>query len=122
MGGLGVLAIMKRPLDESKCCESVLRDGWRTVQCDRAGKYEHEGKKYCKQHHPDTIAAVNKARTDKLEEHFKRGEKAAEIQRKRFLVIDLAKEWYRTQETECSEPLTRLSAAVESLIASEREG
>jgi deoxyribodipyrimidine photolyase len=112
---------MNKPLDESRCCKRVWRE-WDSVQCDRAGKYEHEGKKYCKQHHPETIAAAKKAKTDKFKEHFKRGEKAAEIQRKRFLVIDLAKEWYRSQEIESSEPLTRLSAAVESLIASEKEG
>jgi hypothetical protein len=44
------------------------------------------------------------------------------VEAKRATVLRLAKEWYRSQEIECSEPLTRLSAAVESLIASEKEG
>jgi hypothetical protein len=44
------------------------------------------------------------------------------VEAKRATVLRLAKEWYRTQETERSEPSIRLSAAVESLIASEKEG
>jgi hypothetical protein len=56
---------MNKPLDESRCCKRVWRE-WDSVQCDRAGKYEHEGKKYCKQHHPETIAAAKKAKTASL--------------------------------------------------------
>lgn len=46
------------PIDRSRCCVSVWsNDSHSRSQCSRKGRYEHDGRMYCKQHHPDTLAA-----------------------------------------------------------------
>ena len=42
--------------EKQKCSERVFR-GYRYYPCSRLGRYEHEGKFYCKQHYPPNVAA-----------------------------------------------------------------
>ena len=41
-----------------KCCGQVSRAGpWGSYQCGKNASMEHEGKHYCKTHHPPTVKA-----------------------------------------------------------------
>lgn len=51
-------------MTEHKCVK-VMWGGVAAVSCGRSGKYEHEGKWYCKQHHPPTLKAKDEARREK---------------------------------------------------------
>jgi hypothetical protein len=47
--------------EKTQCAGQVVRKGadvWRTKyeQCGKRGAHEHEGKFYCKTHHPPTVA------------------------------------------------------------------
>lgn len=44
--------------EEHDCAEEFVHDiyGVSFHRCTRKGRYEHEGRWYCKQHHPDTVA------------------------------------------------------------------
>ena len=55
--------------DKQQCCELIVRYGNLSRyehQCPRAGTYEHDGKLYCKQHHPPTV----KVRRDKANDVY----------------------------------------------------
>ena len=76
-------------MSEHKCAGEVW-DRFHFRPCDRAGSYEHEGRWYCKPHHPPTEQAKRDARDKKFREDFesrqqasREAEKAhAEMQRK----------------------------------------
>jgi hypothetical protein len=53
-----------------KCCAEVWK-GWGNYACVRAGNYEHEGRHFCKIHHPPSVAAKNKAKSDAWEAEWK---------------------------------------------------
>jgi len=49
-----------------KCCGKVSPAGsWRIYPCGKNASMEHEGKHYCKTHHPPTVKAKADARTAK---------------------------------------------------------
>jgi hypothetical protein len=49
-----------------KCCGKVSPAGsWRSYPCGKNASMEHEGKHYCKTHHPPTVKAKADARTAK---------------------------------------------------------
>ena len=50
--------------DKPKCPTTVYGDTWSTRghACGRTGAYEHEGKHYCKMHHPPTVKAKREAK------------------------------------------------------------
>ena len=53
--------VMQRPA--AKCCSTVWPLGaYRSVACGLGAKYEHEGKAYCKTHHPPTVRAKRDAK------------------------------------------------------------
>ncbi len=49
---------------EHTCEKRVFTNHHRGL-CGRGARYEHEGRWYCKTHHPPTIEAKNKARLEK---------------------------------------------------------
>jgi hypothetical protein len=61
--------------------------------CGKNAKYEHEGKWFCKIHHPPTVAEKNKARNERWEKkwaaHCERVEQKAEQQRRADLYPEL---------------------------------
>jgi hypothetical protein len=44
------------------CCKKVYGSSFLGHMCQNKGAYEHEGKPYCKLHHPPTILAKDEAR------------------------------------------------------------
>ena len=55
---------MNHTQGKPQCCGSVRGDGWgRPHQCARSGTLEHEGKLYCKTHHPPTVKAKDEERS-----------------------------------------------------------
>lgn len=54
-----------------KCCEKVWPPGaYRSYQCGKGANYEHEGKHYCKTHHPPTVKAKRDERQQKMNDHW----------------------------------------------------
>jgi hypothetical protein len=52
--------------EKHKCCEMVWAQGsYRGYPCGKGANYEHEGKHYCKTHHPPTITAKRDAERDR---------------------------------------------------------
>ena len=52
--------------EKHKCCEMVWAQGsYRGYPCGKGANYEHEGKHYCKTHHPPTVREKNEARQAK---------------------------------------------------------
>jgi hypothetical protein len=50
-----------------QCCGRVSYGDWgRSRQCTKTGAYEHEGKHYCKTHHPPSVKEREKKRSDEL--------------------------------------------------------
>lgn len=74
--------------EKHTCCGKVW-SGFRHDDCGRGAKYEHEGKWYCKTHHPPTVQAKSDARNVKWEAEWKaRSEREqaardAEVEQKR---------------------------------------
>lgn len=55
-------------IDQHKCVKQVYAVGsFRGHPCGRNATYEHDGKHYCKTHHPPTIQAQGKARKKAFE-------------------------------------------------------
>jgi hypothetical protein len=48
-------------------CVGRIWDGYSSYSCGKKAKYEHEGKWYCKTHHPPTVQAKTDARNEKYE-------------------------------------------------------
>lgn len=46
-------------------CVGKIWDEHRHYSCGKKAKYEHEGKWYCKTHHPPTVQAKNDARNER---------------------------------------------------------
>lgn len=57
-------------------CVKMTYSNWTHHPCTRNGKYEHEGKAYCKIHHPPSIAEKNAARDKRWEEERRAADKA----------------------------------------------
>ena len=54
--------------EKHKCCGRVSPpDAWRSYQCGKNASMEHEGKHYCKTHHPPTVRAKRDASQAKWE-------------------------------------------------------
>ena len=56
---------MNKPIPQVEECCATCTDpsGWHRYKCSRRGSYQHEGKLYCKIHHPPTAKAKRDART-----------------------------------------------------------
>jgi hypothetical protein len=52
------------PAKKHGCCAIVYDGAW-PFKCSKVGAYEHEGKHYCKVHHPLTIAEKDAARRER---------------------------------------------------------
>lgn len=56
----------EKPVDPKRCAASVW-DNWTNYQCRRKGILEHQGRLWCKQHHPPTYDAKRRAKQAKWE-------------------------------------------------------
>ena len=71
-------------------CEGKVFSHMRYLPCGKTARYEHEGKWYCKTHHPPTVQEKRDARNKKWEEDWesqkqamrKADEARAEMQRR----------------------------------------
>ena len=61
-------------------CPATVFDVWGKHICSRGATHEHDGRYYCKSHHPPTVAAKIKARNEAWEEKFAR--EAVELEAK----------------------------------------
>jgi hypothetical protein len=53
-------------MDSERCCQKILDNtGFHYIQCSRKGVVECDGKRYCRQHHPDAVKARRKKANDK---------------------------------------------------------
>ena len=59
-------------------CEGRVWTGLRYCPCDKIGRQEHDGKWYCKRHHPPTVAAKEAARKEKWEADWAAQKRAME--------------------------------------------
>ena len=51
--------------DQVHKCSAKIFNGWMTPHvCGNTAKHEHDGVMYCKTHHPPTVAAKEKARSE----------------------------------------------------------
>lgn len=57
-------------MEKTRCAEKIFR-GWQTYCCHSAGIIEHEGKMYCKRHHPPTKAARDAERHTVADQKYK---------------------------------------------------
>lgn len=65
-----------------KCCKLIWASGsYYGYPCGKGAAFEHEGKWYCKTHHPPTVKAKNEAYSAKLDSEFaaKRAQEKAAI-------------------------------------------
>ncbi len=82
---------------EKPYCQGRVWNGWSHASCLNGASMEHEGKYYCKTHHPPTVEAKRKARNEKwqadwdLQQTKSANEAArkAEIQRRAACFDDL---------------------------------
>ena len=58
-------------------CEAGVRSGYWSVACGKNAAYEHEGRWYCKTHHPPNVKAKQDARDAKWEADWKARREAA---------------------------------------------
>jgi len=58
-------------------CEAGVRSGYWSVACGKNAAYEHEGRWYCKTHHPPNVKAKQDARDAKWEADWKSRREAA---------------------------------------------
>jgi hypothetical protein len=65
---------------DKKHCEGRIKSefGWAGTRCNKTASLEHEGKHYCKLHHPPTIAAKREAQNAKWRAQWEARDKAAE--------------------------------------------
>ena len=59
-------------------CEGQVWTGLRYYPCNNIGRQEHDGKWYCKRHHPPTVAAKEAARKEKWEADWAEQKRAME--------------------------------------------
>lgn len=52
---------------ETRECSGQNWDGWRYYPCRTNARHEHNGKWYCKRHHPLSVREKSKKRQDKIE-------------------------------------------------------
>jgi hypothetical protein len=63
-----------------RCSKQVYSGSYGGHPCQRNGILEHEGLKYCKQHHPPTVEAYLAARDKRWQEKWDAQDKASEAQ------------------------------------------
>jgi len=51
-------------------CRETLWHGYTNYSCGKKAKHEHEGKWYCKTHHPPTVEAKYKARENRFQQEW----------------------------------------------------
>ena len=75
----------ERPTVEKTRCEATFMDdtGWHLTQCSRNGKYEEEGKHWCRQHSPSATKARQKASDQRYEAISRRNSEKWAEQRER---------------------------------------
>jgi len=61
---------MSKKEKERHSCYAVLSSSWPARKCSRTGVVHKEGKWYCKQHDPDLVDALDKARHDQWEREY----------------------------------------------------
>jgi hypothetical protein len=98
------------------CCKRVYVNGsFRGHQCSSAGSLEHDGKHYCKKHHPPTVAEKDMARAALYDEKWKvkRDAESAnqELLRKGGLFDDLIAE-LKAMPSYCLQSVTSLEAII----------
>lgn len=59
-------------------CEALVLNEYRSLPCIKEAVLEHNGKYYCKTHHPPTVEAKQKKKMDKWRTKQKESEKAHE--------------------------------------------
>lgn len=119
---------MNHTQGKPQCCGSVRGDGWgRPHQCARSGTLEHEGKLYCKTHHPPTVKAKDEERSARWRAEWaaekaaseKKSAEAAEIKSKaaEYDAIKAERDALRAVNAELVEALEGLVEAEESMRA-----
>jgi len=58
-------------IDTEHRCEATIYSGWASYACGCNAKLEHEGKWYCKRHHPPTMAERSRPRKEARELKWK---------------------------------------------------
>ena len=53
-------------------CSAFVFDGWHRHRCQRRGKYQHEEKAYCAQHHPKNAEKRRRAKIARGNERWRR--------------------------------------------------
>lgn len=48
-------------------CKAQVWSGYQAYPCNKTARYEHEGRWYCKKHHPPTVDAKRIAKNEKLD-------------------------------------------------------
>ena len=51
-------------------CKGEVWSGYSYHSCGKKAKHEHEGRWYCKTHHPPTVEAKDKARSERFEKKW----------------------------------------------------
>lgn len=59
-------------------CSKIVWHRFGKFSCSATGKYEHDGKLYCKKHHPPSVEATRKAKAEKWERECAARHKARE--------------------------------------------
>lgn len=93
--------------------------GWRhSPPCQNYGKHEHDGKLYCKAHHPPTVAAKNAEKERLRKNKFEADEKARAERRQRQDEIERKAAKYDAVVEQRDELLVLLEEAQEIIQAS----
>lgn len=84
---------------ETRCAGRVWRSGrYMPSQCDKKGSLEHEGRMWCKAHHPPTVALKMLARDQKWMAE-REAKDAVRLHEKRELALkSAALDWLREQQ------------------------
>lgn len=119
---------MNHTQGKPQCCGSVRGDGWgRPHQCARSGTLEHEGKLYCKTHHPPTVKAKDEERSARWRAEWaaekaaseKKSAEAAEIKSKaaEYDAIKAERDALRAVNAELVEALTEVFSIGDRLVS-----
>lgn len=105
-------------------CSATVRNGYHTYKCGRGATMEHDGKPFCKQHHPPTMEARQAERNSayaKQQAEIQAARNAdAAVREAERAVVEAAKVWagampnWQRQSSEDS-----LRAAISVLIQAE---
>lgn len=79
-------------------CKAQVWSGYQAYPCNKTAKYEHEGRWYCKKHHPPTVEAKRIAKNEKLDRELAEWKAANEreeaIAKAKDAVIRAAEDWH----------------------------